>query len=562
MRLVPLSALAAALILIPLGYLANRRVAASLRAQADARLVSTAKRYAALTQVVLASRPEETPDLAADSTLRTLLRGIFSTETVGDVSVELADSAGHALVTSRGASSGDVQAFAAAAGAAGDSVVEFVSSEGAERGAVATANLGRWDVLAHETVADADATYREVRTGLFGIEGILFLVMVGVGFGVDRLVNDRIRRPAMELAAVAEAVAGGDLTVKVPVVRSTDEIERMGRALASMVGELARLARALNTAAGDTATMSGEITASSEQMSGSAAQIAQTASDLSRQSTQMAESIQTLASSAETLGPVAARMSAGAHEGVARNTRLRELARENRDRMDAGSAALASLTGDVEATTGAIRALVEASQEIRTFVALVHSLARHSKLLALNAAMEAARAGDEGEGFSVVAAEVRRLSTMSTEAAERTQQVVADVLSGVEKTSVNMERMSVTARDVRRATELASASFGQLEGNVAELDTWTASIEAAATSTNELVTGMTERLDAISRGTEAFAAAMQQVAAASQEQSASTEQIAAAAASMAHAAERLAKLVSNLRIAEARRRGGVARPAG
>lgn len=562
MRLVPLSALAAAVILIPLGMLANRRVSASLRAQSDARLVSAARRYAALTQAVLSTRPDATPDLAADSTLRTLLRGIFSTESVGEIAVELTDSAGHALVTSRGASGADVQAFAAATGMAGDSVVGFVTSQGPERGAVATANLGRWEVLAHEPVADADATYREVRTGLIGLEVALFLIMVGVGFGVDRLVNDRIRRPAMELAAVAESVAAGDLTVRVPVVRSTDEIERMGRALASMIGELARLARALTTAAGDTATMSGEITASSEQMSGSAAQIAQTASDLSRQSTQMAESIQTLAASAETLAPVAARMTAGAHEGVARNARLRELARENRARMDAGSAALATLTGDVEATTAAVRALVEASQEIRTFVALVHSLARHSKLLALNAAMEAARAGDEGEGFSVVAGEVRRLSTMSTEAAERTQRVVAGVLSSVEQSSINMERMAVTARDVRRATEQASASFGQLEGNVAELDSWTASIEAAATSTNELVTGMAERLDAISRGTEAFAAAMQQVAAASEEQSASTEQIAAAAGSMAHAAERLARLVANLRIADARRSGGEPRADG
>jgi methyl-accepting chemotaxis protein len=556
MRFVPLSALAAAVILIPLGLLGSRRVASSLRAQADARLESTAKRYAALTEVALSSRPDGVTDLAADSSLSAMLRGIFSTESVGRIAVELTDSTGHALVTSRSAGSGDLQAFAAAARTQGDTVFDFVTSRGPERAAVAMANLGRWVVLAHETVTGTDATYRDVRAGLIGTGIALFLIMVAIGLAVDRLVNDRIRRPAIELAGIAESVAGGDLTVRVPAVRSTDEIERMGRALATMVGDLARLARALNTSAGDTATMSAEITASSEQMAGSAAQIAQTASDLSRQSTQMAESIQTLASSATTLAPVAERMTTGAHEGVARNARLRELARENRARMDASTATLATLTGDVEATTTAMRALVNASQEIRTFVALVQSLARHSKLLALNAAMEAARAGDQGEGFSVVAAEVRRLSAMSSDAAARTQQVVADVLGGVERSSGNMERIVSTAREVRRATELGSASFAQLEGSVAELETWTASIEAAAMSTNGLVASMTERLDVISRGTEAFAAAMQQVAAASQEQSASTEQIAAAAASMAHAAERLARLVTNLRISEPRRSEG------
>ena len=158
-----------------------------------------------------------------------------------------------------------------------------------------------------------------------------------------------------------------------------------------------------------------------------------------------------------------------------------------------------------------------------------------------------------------VAAEVRRLAAMSSDAAERTQRAVADVLGGVERSSETMERMAATTREVQRATEVGSDSFAQLEGSVAELETWTAAIEGAATGTNALVAGMNERLDAVSRGTEAFAAAMQEVAAASQQQSASTEQIAAAAASMAHAAERLAKLVTNLQIGEGRR--GSADPA-
>lgn len=554
MRLAPLSALAAAVILIPLGLYANGRVAASLRGQADARLQTVAKRYAALADVVAAGHPEATPD----STLRATLEGVFATGSVSEIGVELADSAGHALITSRGATAGDLQAYAAAVRVRGDTALTLATTRGAERGALAPAHLARWMVLAHETAADADATYRDVRSALVALGAFLFLIMVGIGFAVDRLVNRRIRRPAMELAALAEAVAGGDLTVRVGGVRSTDEIERLGRALSTMVGELARLARALTGSANDTATMSGEITASSEQMSASAAQIAQTAADLSSQSTQMAEAIQTLAASASDLSPLAERMNTGAHEGVARNARLRDLALENRRRMDDSTAALATLTTDVNATAAAVRALVDASQEIRTFVALVQSLARHSKLLALNAAMEAARAGDEGEGFSVVAAEVRRLSAMSADAAERTQHVVAEVLAGVEQSSESMERMASTARDVSRATELGSASFAQLEANVAELESWTASIERTATGTNALVATMSQRLDAIARGTEAFAAAMEQVAAASEEQSASTQEIAASAATMAHAAERMSRLVANLRIGDTRQSGGTA----
>ncbi len=411
-------------------------------------------------------------------------------------------------------------------------------------------------LVANREVAAALRGQGDVRQVLVILGVVLFLIVVAVAFAVDRVVNRRIRRPAAELAALAEAVAAGDLSVRVRSVRSTDEIERLARALATMVGELARLARVLNTTAGDTATVSVQITGSSEQMAGSAAQIAQTASDLSRQSDQMAESVRMLAASSGSLLPLVEQMNAGAHEGAARNAQLRALALENRRLMDDSTNTLATLTGDVAASAAAVRTLVDASQEIHTFVALVQSLARHSKLLALNAAIEAARAGDQGEGFSVVAAEVRRLSAMSSDAAERTQRVVADVLIGVERASVNMDRMAATAHDVRRATEQASASFAQLETSVAELEAWTSSVEHTAAGTDALVRDMSGRLATIAHGTESFAAAMQQVAAASEEQSASTQEIAAAAATMAHAAERLSRVVVNLHIGETRRGGG------
>ncbi len=552
MRLVPLSAVAAALLLLPVAMVANHQLTRAFRAQADIRLEAVAKRYAALAQVAIAEHPDSAETVAPDSTTRVALVRLFATDTESDVAVELTDSSGRLLIGSASLETGDLPALAAAVRTGADSVFTFTTARGEERGTLAAANVGRWMVLAHEPAAITGAGFRQVRTALAVLAAFLYLILVGIGYAVDRLVNQRIRRPATQLAAIAEAIAGGDLTVNVHKVDSTDEIERLARALGTMVNDLRRLARALTRSADDTSTMSTQITASSEQMSSSASQIAQTASDLSTESGSMALSIQELSASATQLAPLAERMNAGVHEGATRNARLRELALENRRLMDDSTAALATLASDVEAGAAATRQLVDASQEIRTFVNLVQSLARNSKLLALNAAMEAARAGDQGEGFSVVATEVRRLSAMSSEAAERTQQVVAGVLAGVEASTQNTERMAATARAVRRATEQGSASFAQLEASVAELESWTTTIERAATSTNALVGEITDRLAAVARGTEAFAAAMQQVAAASEQQSASTHEIANAAETMARAAERVSSLVANLRIGESR----------
>ncbi|MEO6878996.1 MAG: methyl-accepting chemotaxis protein, partial [Gemmatimonadaceae bacterium] len=411
-------------------------------------------------------------------------------------------------------------------------------------------NGGRWQVVAHMNEADAAHGYDVAREVLlFGVALTAALILLALA-GIARFIERRITGPAQELAIAAEAVAAGDLSKQVSQIGSKDEIGRLAQAIAAMIGELRRLAGALNESASETASMTAEITASSEEMAASAGQIAHTASDLSHQSTVMAETIQTLAGSSENLVGIATELDNGAQEGVARNTQLRSLALENRARLDDSARSLTALTADAEASAAAIDELAHASEEVRTFVTLVQKLARQSKLLALNAAMEAARAGDHGHGFAVVAEEVRRLASMSSDAAERTEQVVSGVLQGIAKSRSSSERTVDTVRAVRGATEEGSRSFGEIEKVVAAADGWTQSIQRAVTAANELSRAMRVKLDTLSTGTEAFAAAMQEVAASSEEQSASTEQIAAAASTLSEAADRLNRIASNLRLGD------------
>jgi methyl-accepting chemotaxis protein len=428
---------------------------------------------------------------------------------------------------------------------------DFASESVLRRGAVEPTNGGRWRVVAHMSQADAARAYDAARSGLIlGIIAMLAVIVLSLSLG-GRFIERRITGPAEELAKVAEAVAAGDFSRRVSDIGADDEIGRLSRAVSAMIEELRRLATALRESAAETGSMTQEITASSEEMAASAGQIAHTAADLSQQANTMAETIQALAGSSEHLVSAASSLDAGATEGVDRNARLRALALDNRARLDDSTRSLAALRGDVEASAAAIGELAKASEEVRTFVSLVQKLARQSKLLALNAAMEAARAGEHGHGFAVVAEEVRRLAAMSSEAAERTEQVVNEVLSGIDQSRASSERTVETVRVVRDATEQGSRSFGQIEAAVAEADGWTSSIQQAVTAASTLVRDMRSKLDSLAAGTESFAAAMEEVAASSQEQSASTEQIAAAASTLSGAAERLTRLVANLKLASA-----------
>ena len=425
-----------------------------------------------------------------------------------------------------------------------------VFDAGSERAVAARANRGRWRLLAHQSASALAVPYRTARLSLAVVAGVLLALLAIVLLAVHRFLARRISRPATELAVAAEAVAAGDFSVEIGHIGSDDEIGRLGRAVGAMILELRRLAQALAGSARETTAMSSEITAGSEEMAATAGEIANTASDLSQQATTMAETIASLAQSAASLKELATTLDDGARGGSLRNTTLRALAMENRAGLDASAESLGVLSNDVAASATAIESLGTASEEIRSFVGLVRKLARQSKLLALNAAMEAARAGEHGEGFAVVASEVRRLAAMSSDAAERTEEIVAGVLSAIQESRASAARAVTTAEEVRGATARASDSFTEIEAAVVEADAWTASVERTSAETNDLVVEMTQRLEVLSTGTESFAAAMEQVAASSEEQSASTQEIAAAAATLATAADRLQRLVANLKLGD------------
>ena len=421
-------------------------------------------------------------------------------------------------------------------------------SAGSERAVALLANGGRWRVTAHLPLGELQAPFAGTRRGLLygtgALLGALLALLVALHFFLAR----RMSGPTRELAEAAEAVAAGDFSVTLGRVAGDDEIGRLGRAIGAMIAELRRLAGAIVSAARETSQMSHEITAGAEEMAAAAGEMAHTASDLSEQATGMAGTIGALARSAGELKGLATALDEGAHEGVVRNNALRALAEENRAGLDTSAVSLDTLVVDVNASATAVEALSEASLEIRSFVTLVRKLARQSKLLALNAAMEAARAGVQGEGFAVVASEVRRLSAMSSDAAQRTETIVTSVLRGIEQSRESARRAVTTAAQVREATARASASFSDIEQAVSGAEAWTGSVERTSAATSRLVAEMTERLDSLAIGTDSFAAAMEEVAASSQEQSASTQEIAAAAGTLASAAEHLSRLVTNLKL--------------
>ena len=468
----------------------------------------------------------------------------------GGIATELVDRDGN-VVASSTAGTPRMKPFLGigAAARANDTVVVADMREGREWLSAAAVGSSGWRVIAHipERAALTQAS-AATRTIGFGVAAIVIALLIALGF-VDRFVMHRITGPAGRLRAVAEAVAAGDLSVDISGVGAADdEIGRLARATGTMIDELRRLASALRASASETAAMAAEITGGASSMAATAEAMATSSSELSEQSGSMSQAITQFASDSTRLVAISSELDAGSQEGLERNIRLRELAAENRARLDQSVDALQLLSADVAASAAASDALAGASEEIRAFVTFVQKMARQSKLLALNAAMEAARAGVHGQGFAVVASEVRRLAAGAAESAERTENLVRDVLARVNLSRDSTARTVGAVDSVLSATKQGHESFALIESAVLENEEWMRAISQASAETHALIGEMTKRLDAVSRTTESFAASMEEVAASSEEQSASTAEIADVARALAASAEELARLVSRFQL--------------
>ena len=469
--------------------------------------------------------------------------------TGGGVEVDLVDATNNIIASSTNATRMKQLASVRVLAMANDSVVTYgAGNQITWAAAVPVGTLG-WRVVAHMperlALTGAESSRRAL---LFGTAGFGLLLLAGL-WSLDRFVTRRISAPAAMLAEAAEAVAAGDLSIELrDISQSDDEIGRLSRATASMIEELRRLVGAMSVTSSETAAMASQITSGAGAMAQTAEAMATTSNDLSAQSGTMSTMITQFAGDATRLVAISSELDTGSQEGLERNVTLRELAAENRQRLDENSMALQALSADVSASASAADALAGASEEIRNFVTFVQKMARQSKLLALNAAMEAARAGVHGQGFAVVASEVRRLAAGAGEAAEKTEQLVREVLARVGESRDSTLRTVQAVQSVFGATKQGLESFAQIESAVAENEEWMRAISRASAETHALIGEMTKRLESVSRTTESFAASMEEVAASSEEQSASTADIAHVAKALAASADELSRIVSTFQL--------------
>ncbi len=306
---------------------------------------------------------------------------------------------------------------------------------------------------------------------------IIVLISIVIAVIVALWVSRSIKKPLSQVMTVLGEIAKGDFTKRVKI-SSKDELGELSRWVNDLVEKLESVMRDIRSAStevSDSAKSSALLANESKSLMN--AQNEQTTSVASAM-TEMAATVQEVAKSSETT--------------LSQVQIVDQKALDNRHQMDINVKAVEELVKEIEASSEAVNVLNEHSQSIGKILEVIQEIAEQTNLLALNAAIEAARAGEQGRGFAVVADEVRTLATRTHSSTEEIQRVIIELQNGVKATVASMSKSCSSAYNSVSKSQEVGVSLQEMQTLVADIRDLTTQIATAAEQQSAVATEISE----------------------------------------------------------------------
>ena len=395
------------------------------------------------------------------------------------------------------------------------------------------------------------ATQKVESIEVLAIQGMTAVLVASIGVGVvlTFVIARAIATPLKRLQDAADLLGSGDLTPQIQT-DSSDEVGKISNSFKNMTEGLRNLVSQNTTMASDVSSASQQIASSIEQMNAAAQQVSSTIQQIARGSQSQAQQLEETNKVVEKVTDAIKMLSSRTQSTVEISIAVGEIAETGGKAAANAGERMSRISSVADESVEKIRALAERSSQITSVLDVIRKIADQTNLLALNAAIEAARAGEAGRGFAVVADEVRRLAESSAKAAEGIASLINQIQEDAQLTVKSIEESS---KEISAGKDIIANALQALQDIAKKVQDVVTQVKDVSSSTQAQVHEM-EQLSKLASDiasvAEENASASEEVSSATEEQTAGMEEITSAVQNLAKLSEELLEVVGKFKLPE------------
>ncbi|KPZ01696.1 methyl-accepting chemotaxis protein [Pseudomonas syringae] len=347
----------------------------------------------------------------------------------------------------------------------------------------------------------AEAADRLQSTSVFMLTaGVVIAFVVAIMLGI--LITRMISGPLRSAIEVAQRIASGDLTQSVSSTRG-DEAGQLLNAIGTMQGNLKRTIQ--------------EISSASDQLASAAEELGAVTEESTRGLTRQNDEIQQAATAVNEMTAAVEEVARNAVSTSEESKSLATDAANGRGQVDNTVKGIGTMVSEITESTGSVTTLAGHVRDISKVLEVIRSIAEQTNLLALNAAIEAARAGEQGRGFAVVADEVRALAHRTQASTVEIEGMIGTVQSGADGAVAAMSKSLATATNTQELAQRAGSALEKITSGVGMINERNMVIASASEEQAQVAREVDRNLVNIQELSAQSAAGANQTSASSQE---------------------------------------------